>query len=132
MARNLIVVICDHRQRAQYVSELRPLRLQHETSGAQSRARRNRALIRFTSKVSVRGADKSGMDKNNPPKLDRDDPNWDVSQAVEMSVRAIRKVRGLKNPEDCVQDTAEYERVVQAFLLDVLVALDEQDNGLNG
>lgn len=72
------------------------------------------------------------MDKNNPPKLDRDDPNWDVSQAVEMSVRAIRKVRGLKNPEDCVQDTEEYERVVQAFLLDVLVALDEQDNGLNG
>lgn len=40
------------------------------------------------------------MDTNNPPDLDRDDPNWDVSQAVEMSVRASRKSRGLKNPEE--------------------------------
>ncbi|ASW03180.1 hypothetical protein [Paraburkholderia aromaticivorans] len=67
------------------------------------------------------------MDTNTPPKLDRDDPNWDVSQAVEISVGAIRKARGLKNPDDCVQDTPEYERVVQAFLLDVLAALDDDE-----
>lgn len=68
------------------------------------------------------------MDTNNLPKLDREDPNWDVPQAVEISVRAIRKARGLKNPEDCDRDRLEYERVVQAFLLDVLAALDDDED----
>lgn len=64
----------------------------------------------------------------NPPKLDRDDPNWDVPQAVEMSVRVNRKARGLNNPEDCVRDAPDCEWVIQAFLLDVLAALDDDED----
>lgn len=67
------------------------------------------------------------MDTNKPLKLSRDDPMWDVTAAVENSVRDARKARGLKNPEDCVPETPEHERVVQAFMLDVLAALDDAD-----
>jgi hypothetical protein len=68
------------------------------------------------------------MDTNNPPKLDRDDPMWAAARVIENSVRAIRKARGKKNPEDCIRGTPEYELVLEEFLHDVLAAIgDEED-----
>jgi hypothetical protein len=64
-------------------------------------------------------ADNSGMDT---PliRLDRDDPMWNVAIAVENSMRAIRKARGKKNPEDCAPGSQERETIVNEFLSDVL------------
>jgi hypothetical protein len=80
------------------------------------------------SKVLFRAAENSGMDTNNPPKLDRDDPMWDVAKGIEDTVRAIRKARGVKNPEDCPPGTPEHEAILQEFLLDVLAALGDEDD----
>lgn len=68
------------------------------------------------------------MNTNNPPKLDRDDPMWDAAAAIENSVRAIRKARGKKNPEDCVQGTAEHEEILHEFLEDVIDAIGGEDD----
>lgn len=68
------------------------------------------------------------MDKNDPPKFDRGDPMWDVAHAIENSVRAIRKARGKRNPEDCIQGAPDHEEVLNEFLEDVLAAIgDEED-----
>jgi hypothetical protein len=68
------------------------------------------------------------MDTNNPPQLERDDPMWDVAQVIENSVRAIRKARGKKNPEDCVPGSPEHELILNEFLSDVLTTLAEPDD----
>lgn len=72
------------------------------------------------------------MENNNPPKLDRDDPMWNVAQAIENSVRAIRKARGKKNPEDCVPNTPEHEQVLNEFLEDVLGAMGGDEDEPDG
>ena len=67
-----------------------------------------------------------------------DDPLWRVAQAVEGSVRTIRKARGKLNPEDCTPGTLEYEVVTMEFLDDCIRALGgdpdadgEQDEGFS-
>jgi hypothetical protein len=76
-------------------------------------------------------ADNSGMDA---PliRLDRDDPMWNVAIAIENSMRAIRKARGNKNPEDCGPGSKERETIVNEFLSDVLTyfadTIDEADD----
>jgi hypothetical protein len=68
------------------------------------------------------------MDRNKPRKLSRNDPVWDVPADIENSVRKARKARGLKNPEDYNADTPEHDRTVEAFMLDVLAALDDAED----
>ncbi|OUL92603.1 hypothetical protein [Paraburkholderia hospita] len=70
------------------------------------------------------------LDKHVP-----DDPMWRVAQAVEGSVRTIRKARGKLNPEDCTPGTLEYEVVTMEFLDDCIRSLggdpdadDEEDD----
>jgi hypothetical protein len=72
------------------------------------------------------------MDKNTPPKVDRDDPMWDVAQVIENSVRAIRRARGKKNPEDCVPGSPELELVLNEFLSDVLTSMAEPEDEPDG
>ncbi|HEY4295525.1 MAG TPA: hypothetical protein VGM85_03555 [Paraburkholderia sp.] len=68
------------------------------------------------------------MEKKEPFKLSRDDPMWSVAKAIEHSVRAIRKARGRKNPEDCVPGSHEHELVLNEFLSDVLTSIAEPDD----
>lgn len=73
-------------------------------------------------------ADNSGMDPNNQPEPDRDDPMWNVARAIEGAVRAIRKARGSKNPEDCIPGTPEHEQIREEFIEDVLASLGTEDD----
>ncbi|WP_244207943.1 hypothetical protein [Paraburkholderia hospita] len=63
---------------------------------------------------------------------------WRVAQAVEGSVRTIRKARGKSNPEDCTPGTLEYEVVTMEFLDDCIRSLggdpdadDEEDDSFD-
>ncbi|MFM0178150.1 hypothetical protein PQR52_06760 [Paraburkholderia aspalathi] len=67
------------------------------------------------------------MANNNPPKLKRDDPMWDVALAIENSVRAIRKAGGKENLEECTLGTPEHEQVLNEFLEDVLGAIGGEE-----
>jgi hypothetical protein len=77
------------------------------------------------------------MNENERHKLAPDDPMWAVAQAVEGSVRAIRRARGKLNPEDCTPGTVEYEAVTMEFLDDCIRSLggdpdaeDDADSGI--
>jgi hypothetical protein len=59
------------------------------------------------------------LDKPTPP----DDPMWNVAQAIEGAVRAIRKARGKLNPDDCTPGTIEYEAVTMEFIDDCIRSL---------
>ena len=63
------------------------------------------------------------MKANELDNLIPDDPMWHVAQAVEGSVRAIRKACGKLNPEDCTPGTLEYEVVTMEFLDDCIRSL---------
>ncbi|MGO4326773.1 hypothetical protein AB4Z48_18260 [Cupriavidus sp. 2TAF22] len=52
--------------------------------------------------------------------LPYDHPLREEARNFEDSVRAIRKAKGLKNPEDCVRGTPEYDDVEEAFLTEML------------
>lgn len=52
--------------------------------------------------------------------LPDDHPLRKEARNFEDSVRAIRKAKGLKNPEDCVRGTPEFDEVEEAFLTDML------------
>lgn len=78
------------------------------------------------------------MKANELDKLVPDDPMWRVAQAVEGSVRTIRKACGKLNPEDCTPGTPEYEVVTMAFLDDCIRslggdpdAIDEDDDSFD-
>jgi hypothetical protein len=64
-----------------------------------------------------------------------EDPMWNVAQAIEGSVRAIRKARGKLNPEDCVPGSIEYEAVTMDFIDDCIRSLggdpDAEDDDEN-
>lgn len=73
-----------------------------------------------------------GMDKNTPAKPNCNDPMWDAAQAIENSVRAIRKARGKKNPEDCVPGSAEHEVILDEFLNNMLTSLGDHEDETDG
>jgi hypothetical protein len=52
--------------------------------------------------------------------LDPNDPMWSLARSMENTVRTIRKARGLRNPEDCVQGTLDHEDVTVEFLKDLM------------
>jgi len=63
------------------------------------------------------------MKENELDKPTPDDPMWNVAQAIEGTVRAIRKARGKLNPEDCTLGTLEYEAVTMEFIDDCIRSL---------
>lgn len=63
------------------------------------------------------------MKENDFENLAPDDPLWNVAQAVEATVRAIRKACGKLNPEDCTPRTFEYEAVTLEFIDDCIRSL---------
>jgi hypothetical protein len=78
-------------------------------------------------------ADNRHMKANDFENLASDDPLWNVAQAVETAVRAIRKASGKLNPEDCTLGTFEYEAVTLEFIDDCIRSLggdpDDEDDG---
>ena len=73
------------------------------------------------------------MKENELDKPTPDDPMWNVAQAIEGTVRAIRKARGKLNPDDCTPGTLEYEAVTMEFIDDCIRSLggdpDAEDDG---
>ena len=50
-------------------------------------------------------------------------PRYAESQALGLSVAAIRKAKGLSNPDEFITGTPEFAAAEEAFLRDVLRAL---------
>ncbi|MDP9651877.1 hypothetical protein [Paraburkholderia caledonica] len=48
---------------------------------------------------------------------------WDEMTTLHISVSAIRKARGKRNPSDCEANTAEYEKVVIEYVEDLECAM---------
>ena len=73
------------------------------------------------------------MNENELDQRFPEDPMWNVAQAIEGCVRAIRKARGKLNPEDCTPGTIEYEAVTMDFIDDCIRSLggdpDAEDDG---
>ncbi|SIT43763.1 conserved hypothetical protein [Paraburkholderia piptadeniae] len=63
--------------------------------------------------------------------LDPNDPMWSLARSMENTVRTIRKARGLRNPEDCVQGSDEHEEVSVEFLKDVMRLMGEDPNEID-
>jgi hypothetical protein len=53
------------------------------------------------------------------------------TQALGLSVEAIRRAQGKKNPDDFPVDTPEWHRVYEEFVNDALVALGEDPNDMS-
>jgi hypothetical protein len=52
-------------------------------------------------------------------------PLWNEAQSLEATVRAVRKARGMLNPEDCEPGSSQQEQVTMDFLRDVMRAMGE-------
>ncbi|GAB2886073.1 hypothetical protein GCM10027093_21420 [Paraburkholderia jirisanensis] len=63
------------------------------------------------------------MDMDKHPKIEPGTPQYDMAMSIENTVRAIRKAKGKKNPEDCVLYSDEWQAVDADFVRDLLRAL---------
>jgi hypothetical protein len=63
------------------------------------------------------------MDMDESPEIEPGASAYYAAMAIEHTVRAIRKARGKKNPEDCVVRSREWAAVEEDFLNDLALAL---------
>ncbi|MGF6604538.1 hypothetical protein P3T23_009294 [Paraburkholderia sp. GAS448] len=69
------------------------------------------------------------MENENIPRFGPDHPRYPESQALGLSVAAMRKAKGLRNPDEFEPGTPEFAAAEEAFLRDVLRALgDDPDD----
>jgi hypothetical protein len=57
-------------------------------------------------------------------------PRYDEAQALENTVRAIRKAQGKSNPEDFPYGSQEWHEADEAYLRDLLRAMGEDPENL--
>ncbi len=62
------------------------------------------------------------MDNEKDTRLVPGQPRYAEAIALENTVRAVRKAKGKKNPEDCAYGTPAWEAVTEDFLRDLLGA----------
>jgi hypothetical protein len=82
------------------------------------------AYQRWPLKFGLRGAEINEMDNLNDIPFGPGHPRWSEALALENSVRAVRRARGKKNPEDCLRGSPEWQDIEEDFLRDLLRAMD--------
>ncbi|GAB2885912.1 hypothetical protein GCM10027093_21220 [Paraburkholderia jirisanensis] len=72
------------------------------------------------------------MDMDEYPEIEPGASAYYAAMALEHAVRAIRKARGKKNPEDCVARSPEWAAVEEDFLNDLARACrSDPSEGIN-
>ncbi|MDR5877609.1 hypothetical protein [Caballeronia sp. LZ032] len=71
------------------------------------------------------------MNKDQLPFIDSDDPHFQHARALSLSVGAIRRAQGKRNPNDFAVGTIEWHLAIEDFASDVLRALTDETEGTN-